>query len=65
MKREVKPPKMMYTKCGFVIERWSHAIVATLGVAKLRANEGLQERATVSQPGELGPDLRLGADLSV
>jgi hypothetical protein len=23
----VKPPKMIYTKCGLLIERWSHAIV--------------------------------------
>jgi len=24
IKSEVKPPRMMYTKCGLLIERWSH-----------------------------------------
>lgn len=28
MKREVKPPRMMYTKWGLVTERWPHAIAA-------------------------------------
>jgi hypothetical protein len=27
MNRLVKPPRITYTKCGFVMERWSHAIV--------------------------------------
>lgn len=26
MKSEVKPPRMMYTKCGLLMERWSHMI---------------------------------------
>jgi len=27
MNSEVKPPRIMYTKCGLLIERWLHAIV--------------------------------------
>ena len=31
MKSEVKPPKMMYTKCGLLTERWSHMLRAVGG----------------------------------